>query len=537
MPLLRNVTVVVLVTAIAGVLVGSAGQVPRGVDSKAAPVDETQRAAMPTGRAVEQGDGITELPIIDRAAQLEIEQRTEARIRAALRQPVSAKFRDEPLRSAVAKILEQVGVQFRMDVEAMAEEGLSPEEPVINEFQNVPAAAALHWLFEPLGLTWIVQDEVLVVTTELAASEMLITRAYDVSRVLESISARESCSFCGDWLARHAPEQHWLLDALEEFVPGLWELSNGIGGSARLIGRTLVVRQTFQTHASIDAFLQALEAAATGRLNYGSQTVEEPIFSCPNDAAAYAALDTPVTIDASRMSLAMFLSVLANQVGITMRIDTAALAEEGITLTVPIDLEVHEISLRSALDLAFESHQLDFRVQCGAVMITTEIANVSSLPVVVYDVRDLIQRGFPPGALIDIIQFQTSGPWACCHVGSTGSLELFQPGILVVTQVHPTHREIGRLLAQLREHPEPPKPPAGDDQDLAVWTFNIGVPELAAELVTVVPDVIAPNAWNEQTAIRHVGEMLIVRQTAAVQRQIDCFIGAIGRTMRREADH
>ena len=61
-----------------------------------------------------------------------------------------------------------------------AEEGISVDEPVTVDLKNVPAKSLLKVVLDRLGLTALVVDGQLYVTTNIAAEDRLVTVLYDV---------------------------------------------------------------------------------------------------------------------------------------------------------------------------------------------------------------------------------------------------------------------------------------------------------------------------------------------------------------------
>ena len=66
---------------------------------------------------------------------------------------------------------------------ALADESIDRDLPVSLQVTGVTLQSALKLLLEPLGLTWVIEDEVLKITTQAAADRILETRVYDVRKL------------------------------------------------------------------------------------------------------------------------------------------------------------------------------------------------------------------------------------------------------------------------------------------------------------------------------------------------------------------
>ena len=67
-----------------------------------------------------------------------------------------------------------------VDEKALQDIGIQPDESLPYVLSGITLRSALRIMLEPLGLTYVVDDEVLKITSKDAADEMLATRVYDV---------------------------------------------------------------------------------------------------------------------------------------------------------------------------------------------------------------------------------------------------------------------------------------------------------------------------------------------------------------------
>ena len=112
-------------------------------------------------------------------------EKCEAKIRAALEQPTTMDFADIPLLDAINFLRDQHGIEIQLDTKALEEAGVGSDTPVTRSLKGISLRSALHLLLASFDLTYMVRDEVLLITTEQAASRRIELRMYDVSDLVE----------------------------------------------------------------------------------------------------------------------------------------------------------------------------------------------------------------------------------------------------------------------------------------------------------------------------------------------------------------
>jgi hypothetical protein len=89
-------------------------------------------------------------------------------------------FTDTPLAEVVAFLQEEYGIPIQLDNSALDDIGVSDDEPVTVKLQHVSLQSALRLMLKQLQLTYVIQDEVLMITTPEEAESQLIVCIYDV---------------------------------------------------------------------------------------------------------------------------------------------------------------------------------------------------------------------------------------------------------------------------------------------------------------------------------------------------------------------
>lgn len=107
----------------------------------------------------------------------------ERRIRNALDEETELQFVDTPLQDALDIIGELHNITIKPKDLALEDAGISTDEPVTLFISGVRLRSALKLMLEkmPEPLTWVVEDEVMKITTVLDAELILETRVYPVA--------------------------------------------------------------------------------------------------------------------------------------------------------------------------------------------------------------------------------------------------------------------------------------------------------------------------------------------------------------------
>jgi hypothetical protein len=105
----------------------------------------------------------------------------EVRIRAALEEPTLFEFFETPLEEALNSIKERHGVEIVLDRKSLEDEAIDTATPVTLNLDGVTLKSALRLLLRDLDLTYMIENEVLLITTPIRAEEELTTKVYPVA--------------------------------------------------------------------------------------------------------------------------------------------------------------------------------------------------------------------------------------------------------------------------------------------------------------------------------------------------------------------
>jgi general secretion pathway protein D len=219
--------------------------------------------------------GLSPPPAVTKTSAVEEEDDNRA-VRKSLEKRISVHFEDITFKDAMKQLAGQLEVTVLLDPEGMEEAGVTPDQLVALQLPPARARNVLKLLLEPLHLTIVVRNGVLMVTSEEKAGEMLETRVYNVRDLVEvnaKASVRSGAMFpvpegmkvvFGG--SRSGVEQDFdtLIDLITSTVqPDSWTDNGGSGSiSGFPRGGLLVVSQTDDFHEELQQLLDMLRSAA-----------------------------------------------------------------------------------------------------------------------------------------------------------------------------------------------------------------------------------------------------------------------------------
>ena len=122
----------------------------------------------------------------------------ETQILKLLAKPTTVEFIDLPLEDCITYLKEYHGINIWLDKTTLIDEGVALDQPMNLQLAGVTLRSVLKLLLEPLQLTYVIEDEVMKITTSTKAGEKLTTRVYPVGDlVIPIINARMLSRFGG----------------------------------------------------------------------------------------------------------------------------------------------------------------------------------------------------------------------------------------------------------------------------------------------------------------------------------------------------
>jgi hypothetical protein len=107
----------------------------------------------------------------------------EEKIVAALEEHTTIEFIETPLIDAVEFLKDLHGVPILFDVAALDGVGVGTDTPVTITVSGVSFRSALALLLRPLGLDYVIRDEVLQITTIAVAERVMETHVYELRHI------------------------------------------------------------------------------------------------------------------------------------------------------------------------------------------------------------------------------------------------------------------------------------------------------------------------------------------------------------------
>jgi hypothetical protein len=214
----------------------------------------------------------------------------ERRIVATLDTPVTVEFLDLPLEDAITFLREYVNLSIILDKGPLTEEGVAIDAPVTLKLEKIRLESILKLLLRPLQLDFVVEDDILKITTRAAERQKMITRTYpvrDLYQGRDQIDAGDATKAAtGKGNVRVKGKYTDLEEAITRNIdPDSWESQEHGSGSLTYVKETgsLVIRQSWSVHRSILQLLRDLReakrlgAAEPRRTNVGDKPTAGPV--------------------------------------------------------------------------------------------------------------------------------------------------------------------------------------------------------------------------------------------------------------------
>lgn len=112
----------------------------------------------------------------------------EKLIRAALDDTTTVQFVDEPLSDVIEFWKDYHKIEIQIDTKALEDVNLGPDTPVSKQLDGISLRSALRLLLGDLDLTYVIRDEVLMITTPEEAELQLTTKVYPVADLVIPVS-------------------------------------------------------------------------------------------------------------------------------------------------------------------------------------------------------------------------------------------------------------------------------------------------------------------------------------------------------------
>jgi hypothetical protein len=182
-----------------------------------------------------------------------------AHIEAALNEPLKTllQYENQPLNEVITVLAEEYNIPIMFDTAALEEVAISPDTEVTIALRNISLRSALNLMLRQPGLedlTYVVDEEVLLITTEEKANEAMTVEVYRV----DDLTRGYQTPFEGK-----ASPYSSLTEVITRCVAHHTWMVNGSGeGEIRLMQPgMLVVTNTRRVHEEVQELLEKLRSA------------------------------------------------------------------------------------------------------------------------------------------------------------------------------------------------------------------------------------------------------------------------------------
>ncbi len=178
------------------------------------------------------------------------------RLLGALNEPCSVELFDKPLNEAFEAISASQKIAIQLDKQAISDEGINLDAEVSLILKKRPLKKVLDLMIGALGLTYVIRDGAIFITTQTAADEEMEWVVYNIG---DFANSKELVT-----------EVH---NAIIQSTGGKWLEIDGEGGSIVPMARgCMLITQTGRVHTEIQNLLAQLRQSPPGRGDEGDKT-------------------------------------------------------------------------------------------------------------------------------------------------------------------------------------------------------------------------------------------------------------------------
>ena len=414
-------------------------------------------------QSLRQSKRIQRIPALPLQADFRIAEQSLPRsnsieIERALRSPTDCSYIESPLDSGVViDLADRDRVEIWIDRAALQDEGIPADLAMSATLSRISLQSALNLMLDPQGMTTLIEDDVLKITTKAHASQRLTVRTYPVGDLIDAGEGFD--------------DYESLMKVVFETGGRQWMAIDGEGGEIHELenARSIVVCQTQDSHRQIEGVLSVLrrlrglpdfQSISTPPgdamilnpflpITVRSPSGRPPALAFLHPDAIERALRTSVECSFEDRPLEEVARTLQRRLGIPIWIDQVALNSKGIACDCPVTLKCSGLSLDAALRKVLEPLKLDIVNQHEVLQITLAEQVDKRSFVRVYPIHDLARNQQESAALAGQLM-NNIGQWEEFE-GEGGRVSTCEhPRAFIIRQTQQTHRELESVLTSLR---------------------------------------------------------------------------------------
>jgi hypothetical protein len=177
----------------------------------------------------------------------------ERAILKALSSPISVEFKSKTFQSVMDFLQEAMGQPIILDKRGMDEVGVTYETPVNLNLRNVATRTVLKRILADYGLTYVIKEEAIQITSIERAKDMLITRSYPIA----DLAGIGNVSFApGVNQFQAAQNIKAIIDLIQSSIePSSWQVNNGPGTIVfEPTTMSLIVKASAEVHYALGGY-------------------------------------------------------------------------------------------------------------------------------------------------------------------------------------------------------------------------------------------------------------------------------------------
>jgi hypothetical protein len=201
----------------------------------------------------------------------------EKSILQALNTTISVNLRNSKLEDVIEYLQTYTNQAILLDKESLKEVEASYDTPVTLSVKGVAVRTVLRKILADLGLTYVIKDEAIQVTTAQRAKEMMVVRRYYVGDILANMSTLGVPSGWPGPLARLAPGP--VLPLISPLFPGTPVVINPPPQAAPVLNQQLQAADMTQNAKMLIDLIQTSVDSHSWQANGGNGTI---VFNAPS---------------------------------------------------------------------------------------------------------------------------------------------------------------------------------------------------------------------------------------------------------------